>query len=49
MCLPDPAKMAVDTDDTDDEDIPRISLAEMLDEMTLAEDATGAEGDDMME
>jgi len=45
----DPSKLAVDTDDTDDEDAPKISLAEMLDDLHIAEDATGGEGADMME
>ncbi|KAK2171343.1 hypothetical protein NP493_1077g00019 [Ridgeia piscesae] len=44
----DPSKLAVDTDDTDDEDAPKISLAEMLDDLHIAEDATGGEGADMM-
>lgn len=33
--------------DTDDDGAPRISLAEMLEELSLA-DATGGEGADMM-
>ena len=41
--------MAVETDDTDDDDIPRISLAEMLDDLHIADDATGDNGAPMME
>lgn len=40
MCIkfsPDRDKMAVDTDDTEDEGIPRITLAEMLEDLDLAE------------
>lgn len=39
----------MDTDDTDDEEIPRISLAEMLDELNIEDDATGEEGAAMLE
>ena len=42
-------KTAVDTDDTDDEGIPQISLQEMLEDLHITEDATGGEGADMME
>ncbi|KAL5013913.1 hypothetical protein ScPMuIL_008183 [Solemya velum] len=42
-------KVAVDTDDTDDEGAPRISLQEMLDDLHLNEDATGGEGASMTE
>ncbi|EMP32714.1 60S ribosomal export protein NMD3, partial [Chelonia mydas] len=34
--------------DTDDEGAPRISLAEMLEELHISQDATGGEGSDMM-
>lgn len=33
--------------DTDDEGIPRISLAEMLEDLQISQDATGGEGADM--
>ncbi|KAK6167890.1 hypothetical protein SNE40_021819 [Patella caerulea] len=42
-------KLAVDTDDTDDEGVPQISLQEMLDDLHISEDATGDEGAAMME
>ena len=42
-------KVAVDADDTDTEDGPHVSLAEMLDDMHIAEDATGEAGAAMME
>jgi nonsense-mediated mRNA decay protein 3 len=38
------ACMPVDTDETDDEDFPRVSLAEMLDDLSTSVDATGGEG-----
>lgn len=41
--------ICVDTDDTDDEDLPRITLQEMLEDLHIDEDATGAEGDSMLE
>jgi len=41
--------VAVDTDDTDTEDAPRVTLAEMLDDMHIAEDATGEAGAPMMD
>jgi hypothetical protein len=41
--------VAVDTDDTDTEDVPRVTLAEMLDDLHIAEDATGEAGAAMME
>lgn len=41
--------VAVDTDDTDTEDTPHVTLAEMLDDMHIAEDATGEAGAAMME
>lgn len=34
--------------DTDDEGIPRISLAEMLEDLQISEDATGGEGAEML-
>ena len=38
-------KLQVEADDTtDDESAPQISLQEMLDDLHLGEDATGAEG-----
>ena len=49
VLLADPSKLAIDADDTDDEDAPKISLAEMLDDLHIAEDATGGEEADMME
>lgn len=46
----DASKIAVDADDTtDDEETPQISLQEMLDDLNIGGDATGAEGDAMME
>ncbi|KAK3087048.1 hypothetical protein FSP39_000980, partial [Pinctada imbricata] len=45
----DAAKIAVDQNDTDDEGLPQISLQEMLDDLHLEEDATGADGADMLE
>lgn len=44
--LSDAAKIPVESD-TDDEGIPRISLAEMMEDLNL-NDATGGEGADMM-
>lgn len=44
--LPDASKIPVESD-TDDEGVPRISLAEMMDDLSL-NDATGGEGADMM-
>ena len=41
--------VAVDTDDTDTEDGPRVTLAEMLDDLHIAEDATGEAGAPMMD
>ena len=43
------ANVAIDTDDTDAEDVPHVTLAEMLDDMHIAEDATGEPGAPMME
>ncbi|XP_048362028.1 60S ribosomal export protein NMD3 [Sphaerodactylus townsendi] len=34
--------------DTDDEGVPRISLAEMLEDLQISQDATGGEGADML-
>lgn len=34
--------------DTDDDGAPRISLAEMLEDLHISEDATGGEGANMM-
>ena len=34
--------------DTDDEGAPRVSLAEMLEDLHISQDATGGEGDSMM-
>lgn len=34
--------------DTDDDGAPRISLAEMLEDLHISQDATGGEGADMM-
>lgn len=34
--------------DTDDEGAPRISLAEMLEDLHISQDATGGEGESMM-
>lgn len=39
----DESKIAVDTDDTDDEDLPQISLQEMLDDLHIADDPMGDE------
>lgn len=44
--LSDASKIPVESD-TDDEGIPRISLAEMMEDLNL-NDATGGEGADMM-
>ena len=48
MFLLDREKIAVESD-TDDEDLPKISLQEMLDDLHISEDATGGEGAAMME
>lgn len=34
--------------DTDDEGAPRVSLAEMLEDLHISQDATGGEGESMM-
>ncbi|CAG2197188.1 NMD3 [Mytilus edulis] len=44
----DADKLAVDADDTDDEECPQISLQEMLDDLHISTDATGDDGADMM-
>lgn len=36
-------------EETDDEEVPFISLGEMLEDLHIVEDATGGEGDPMME
>lgn len=46
LCSTDANKIPVESD-TDDDGAPRISLAEMLEELSL-NDATGGEGADMM-
>ncbi|XP_064418298.1 60S ribosomal export protein NMD3 isoform X2 [Latimeria chalumnae] len=43
----DASKIPIESD-TDDDGAPRISLAEMLDDLCISEDATGTEGADMM-
>lgn len=43
----DAERIAVETD-TDDDDVPKISLQEMLDDLHIT-DATGGAGADMME
>ncbi|XP_064597134.1 60S ribosomal export protein NMD3-like [Liolophura sinensis] len=45
----DELKIAVDTDDTDDEGAPQISLQEMLDDLHIGGDATGEAGAEMTE
>jgi nonsense-mediated mRNA decay protein 3 len=46
----DAKKLAVDADDTDDEEIPQISLQEMLDDLHIdGADATGGEGAEMQD
>lgn len=45
----DTARIPVDTDEVDDEGIPTISLQEMLDDLHIADDATGGEGAEMAE
>ncbi|XP_078331539.1 60S ribosomal export protein NMD3-like [Crassostrea virginica] len=39
----DQSKIAVDTTDTEDEDLPQISLQEMLDDLHIADDPMGDE------
>lgn len=45
----DKDRIPVDTDDTDEEGVPQISLQEMLDDLQIADDATGGEGAAMMD
>lgn len=48
----DPRKLAVDEMDSDNDETPKITLAEMLDEMSLDQAAAAAdqdEGDEMQE
>lgn len=45
----DKSKVPVDTDEAEEEGIPTISLQEMLDDLHLADDATGGEGAPMMD
>ena len=49
--FPDKTRIAVDTDDTDDEGAPQISLQEMLDDLHLSDDmsAAGGEEEEMMQ
>ena len=47
--LSDKTCIAVDTDDTDDEGAPQISLQEMLDDLHISGDATGEEGAEMID
>jgi len=44
----DKRKIAVDEDDADDAECPQITLAEMLDDLEIGEDATGGEGAEMI-
>lgn len=46
VCFSDASKIPVESD-TDDEGLPRISLAEMMEDLSL-NDATGGEGANMM-
>lgn len=45
----DASKVPVEQEETDDEGVPAISLQEMLEDLHIAEDATGGEGAPMME
>ncbi|XP_060582712.1 60S ribosomal export protein NMD3-like [Ruditapes philippinarum] len=45
----DKNRIPIDMDDTDEEGIPQISLQEMLDDLHIADDATGGEGAAMMD
>lgn len=46
----DPSKLCVEAEsDTDDEGAPQISLQEMLEDLQIGDDATGGDGDDMMD
>ena len=38
----------MDLDETDDEDLPRITLQEMMDDLQISEDATGEEDEVQM-
>ena len=49
MLPSDASKLAVDGYESDAEGAPQISLAEMLDELHISEDATGGEGAEMLE
>lgn len=44
---PSDADIAVESD-TDEEGAPRISLAEMLEDLHISHDATGGEGSEML-
>jgi nonsense-mediated mRNA decay protein 3 len=46
--ISDASKIAVDSNDTDDEGLPQIRLQEMLDDLHISTDATGEDGADMM-
>ena len=43
------AVTAVDVDESDDDGLPRVTLTEMLDDLHIADDATGGDGAAMME
>ena len=46
----DASKVAVETDtDAEDDGAPTVSLQEMLEDLHISHDATGADGDPMME
>jgi nonsense-mediated mRNA decay protein 3 len=45
----DKNRIPIDMDDTDEEGIPQISLQEMLDDLHIADDATGGEGAAMID
>ncbi|XP_070208147.1 60S ribosomal export protein NMD3-like [Littorina saxatilis] len=45
----DASKVSVEAEETDEEGAPTISLQEMLDDLHISHDATGGEGDAMME
>lgn len=45
----DASKISVEAAESDDEGLPQISLQEMLEDLHIAEDATGGEGADMMD
>jgi len=48
MCVTAGAMTAVDEADADDS-LPHVTLTEMLDDLHIADDATGADGAAMME